>query len=265
MYVTIFTLQDSASEWLIFEQSHDNATWYPILIPQKVLAMVAGKNAEYKVSVDMAWFRMRYINGAVATWTPFVVRIWWNTIPKNRGQYDKAWNQFARQPDLPTYSACSALFTPTGNTDVFDFYGVANREIQIQKIIVSGIATSWTLTNNWAIKKKSTANTGGTSSALTKVPLSSAYPASSSTIRSYTVSPTLGTAIGDIWREAVYIPTTAWINNNKLLELDFTGNTGMSPITLNGVAEWISLNLWAVTIAGLQLQVTVLYTESLYL
>ena len=266
IYFSIFTLQDSADNGLILEQGYDTTTWYPIKIPEKILAMAVWQNRDIVVPVNMNYFRFRYTNGSVATGTPFAIRVFGSGSMTKKQDFDRNGNAMIRQPDLPTYSACTALFTPGGNTDVWDFYGVANREIQIQKIIVSGIATAWTLTNAWAIQKKSTANSWGTSTSPNKVPLSSTMTASTATIRSYIASPsTIGTVLWDVWKKAVYIPPSTGSNNTPLLELDFSGNTGLSPITLNTALEWIALNLWGVSVAGLQLQVTVLYTESFYL
>lgn len=141
---------------------------------------------------------MRYINGAVATGTPFSIRINSNTVPQDESLNDQLGNKYMRGAFLPTYSACTDLFVPDGTatTDTWDFYGVNNREIQIQKIIISGYATADTVTYNWSLSKRSTAPTGGTSTSPTKIPLSTAFNTSSATIRSYTVKPTsLGTAL----------------------------------------------------------------------
>lgn len=116
---------------------------------------------------------------------------------------------------------------------MWDFFGASNREVQIQKIEVFGLATTATVSTNFSVKKRSTANTGGTSVQPTKVAHNSAFTASSSTVKTYTVSPTLGTEVGEIFRQPVSIGMTM----GKLFEIDYSKDTGRQPVTLNLTIE----------------------------
>jgi len=98
----------------------------------------------------------------------------------------------------PTYSAAiGALVTAGAATDIFTITGSATKTIRITRIRIGGNSTTAT----WHIFlgiKRSTANTGGTSTVLTRVPHDSLNAAATATIRAYTANPTLGTTVGTL-------------------------------------------------------------------
>ena len=259
--VQVFTLQDSAIDWVIFEGNNDNgSTWYPIIAPVKQSALVSGQFAFYRVPAKFQYFRMRYINGAVATSTPFSIRMYGEWIPWCDTQADTYGNEFTQGAFLPTYTACSAVFTPGSGAlnDLIDIFWVANREVKIQKLNIWALCTTPTVTTSLGLIKKAAANSGGTSTSPTKVPVNSSFKASSLTLKGYTVSPSVVAGIGDIWREPVSIGTAL----SKIISIDFTNTLNSQPLTLNSALEGICLNGSGSPITGLQLMYQVVWTES---
>jgi len=109
--------------------------------------------------------------------------------------------------------------------------GSASATIYITKIAFI-TDTSLTLT----IVKQSTATTGGTSAAVTRVPLNSNNAAATATVLQYTAAPTPGTSVGNIVIDSV----TA--TDHPVYEF---GTTGVQPITLHGTAQQIALAISA--------------------
>src|SRR5204863_4895248 len=96
-----------------------------------------------------------------------------------------------------TYGASiTGLVVAASATDIFAITGSATKIVRITRLRISGVRTTGTDTDIQLIKR-STANTGGTSTNPTKVAYDSNDPASTATINAYTANPTgLGTAIG---------------------------------------------------------------------
>jgi hypothetical protein len=157
-----------------------------------------------------------------------------------------------------TYSAAILnLATATLATDIFTLTGSATKTIRVLRLGISGIGGS---TNNFAYQviKRSTANTGGTSTTPTAVPHDSNDAAATATVRAYTANPTLGTAIGTI--RAFRFATTASNTLDSSYEEDF----GMGPekaIVLRGTSEVFALNLNGVTITGSSLDLFIEWSE----
>lgn len=97
-----------------------------------------------------------------------------------------------------TYSAATAAFASAATaTDIFIVQGSATKTIRV--IAVKVFATQTTAgAGNIFLLKRSTANTGGTTVATTRVPLDSQYPAATATVQHYTANPTVGTLVGNI-------------------------------------------------------------------
>lgn len=157
-----------------------------------------------------------------------------------------------------TYRASSGSFTPAASaTDIFTIVGVASKTIMITKIIFSATQTAGS-TFNVALIKRSTANTSGTATVMTAVPLDASDAAAGSTVQYYTANPTLGTTIGSVETVPIFCSTTA--TQPEKYEFDF-GLKG-KPIILNSASQALSLNFGGVTMTGGACFVTIEWTET---
>lgn len=95
-------------------------------------------------------------------------------------------------------AAATGLVTVTGATDVFLINGSATKTVRITRVLISGTFTTTASLVDISLIKRSTANSGGTSSATTIVPLDSADAAATAVVLQYTANPTVGTAVGAI-------------------------------------------------------------------
>jgi hypothetical protein len=146
-----------------------------------------------------------------------------------------------------TYRASTSAVLVAAVTATVPFltiYGSATKTIRVQSIIISGLTLTAVAYLNIGLRKFSTAVSGGTSTALTKVALDSTNAASSATnVNAYTVAPTAGTTIGDIASRRIMgqATTAAAAGIPQVVDFDFspTGD-GTSPI-LRGTAEGLGL------------------------
>jgi len=91
--------------------------------------------------------------------------------------------------------------------------------------------------------KRSTANSGGTSSALTAVPLDSNFSSATASGVYYTANPTTGTSLGGIAHVFLYVNTMVPGYAYTL----FDSTKGGAPIVLRGTSESVSVNYNGVT------------------
>ena len=166
-----------------------------------------------------------------------------------------------------TYSASTGSFVPVASaTDIAILPGSATKTIKVLRVKVQLSSTSTTSQNiACALIKRSTANSGGTSSATTVVPHDSNNTAGSAVPLSYTANPTTGTSIGNIdsafvcTLDAPTIATPADPMNEWVV--DFTA-PGMQPVVLRGTAQGLAVNLGGVTVtATAAAKVSYTYTE----
>lgn len=153
-----------------------------------------------------------------------------------------------------SYSAVfSGAVTAAAATDVLTITGAANKVIRILRIGFSGTQT----TNGYAsvsVVKRSTANSGGTSTSLTAVPMDSNTGAASATVLAYTANPTTGTLVGRVRSGKVAI--TEATQSNQILSptttiFDFTFNESRAqPPTLRGTSQVLAVNLNGVSLTG---------------
>lgn len=155
--------------------------------------------------------------------------------------------------DKATYIAGFTSVASAANaTDLITIVGSATKIIRIKRVVISAIATD---DSNAVIQlvKRSTNNTGGTSTSLNRVPLDSQNAAATATVRAYTANPTLGTLVGLLASSRLQIGVLAPANNSNTPsnpnEL-FRSNGRGQDIVLRGTSEIASINLNAVTIAG---------------
>jgi hypothetical protein len=157
-----------------------------------------------------------------------------------------------------TYSASTLnLITDTSATDIFTITGSGTKTIRIHKIIVSATRT---VSGNidLLLIKRSTANTGGTSSAATIVPFDSTNVAATAIVNSYTANPTLGTTVGIISNRKVFLNTvTTGITDYCVYEF---GNLNQC-VVLRGTSQVLAINLNATTITGSSFNISIEFIE----
>lgn len=158
------------------------------------------------------------------------------------------------------FLAASAPFTPgTTPQDVFTISGSATRTVQVVR---AGIMTTQTTAglNVWDLLKRSTANSGGTSSTLTAVPADSAFPAATAVVRQYTANPTAGTLVGRVWggKVAAPVPASAVGDAEKIIDVN-----RISSLALRGTGEVLAWNFGGAALpTGLSVQAWVVWTEN---
>jgi hypothetical protein len=147
-----------------------------------------------------------------------------------------------------TYSSSiTALVLAANPTDAFTITGSGTKSVRIKRIIVTVTTSSGSaVRTSIQLLKRSTANTGGTSTIRTAVPHLTANAAATAEVRAYTANPTLGTLVGTIRSAAVGVQQTG-----TFFLLDFDFNDGAyQPFILTGTSEVLAVNFNAVSITG---------------
>jgi hypothetical protein len=166
-----------------------------------------------------------------------------------------------------TYRASTtAVLVPavTSPNPWFTIYGSATKTVKIQSIIISGLTLAAVAYLNIGLRKYSTAVSGGTSTALTKVPLDSASAAATATnINVYTAVPTAGTTLGDISSRRVLgqATTAAAAGVTQMVDFDFTPTGDGQAIVLRGIAEGVGLYWITAPASAVSLLLRVEWTE----
>lgn len=145
-----------------------------------------------------------------------------------------------------TYSASANVAAAASATDIAILPGSATTTVFVTKVIISGIQTTGGLADVLLIKR-STANTAGTSTAMTAIPHDANDAAATAAPLSYTANPTPGTAVGTFRRGYTPIGAATAVVN-PLIVYDF-GDKGR-PIVLRGIAQGLAINLNGVTLTG---------------
>ena len=148
-----------------------------------------------------------------------------------------------------TYSAVGTAFTLAATaTDAFTITGSGTKTIKVKRISISGTNTGNT-NALFLLVKRSTADTGGTSSTLTAVPSDSNNAAATASVKSYTANPTLGTTVGTVRGSYLFMPALASTNVVSRMDFDFT-QEGAQPLILRGTGEVLAVNMNGATITG---------------
>jgi len=162
-----------------------------------------------------------------------------------------------QQRHKATYRTAFVVTPAATASDVFQLIGSASKTVEITQIIISGTQTTGGLVDIY-IKKRSTANSGGSSTASTAVPMISTDAAATAVGAIYTANPTTGTTTGDVAIiTAAFGPATS--TDDNIAYINF-GERGKG-LTLVGVAQAMAINLNGVTITGGSLKITIEFTE----
>lgn len=157
-----------------------------------------------------------------------------------------------------TYSGTHSVTVAATATDIFTLTGSATKTVALTKIILSGVQTTSGMADISVIKR-STADTGGTSTAGSIGAHDSTDAAATATLLGYTANPgALGTAVATIRRVYVPVPAPASIGTVPVV-LEF-GDNGKEGI-LRGVAQQIAVNLNGATLTGGVISVTFQWIE----
>lgn len=145
-----------------------------------------------------------------------------------------------------TYSAVASVTAVASATDIAILPGSASKTIYVTKVTISGKQTTAGMVEALLIKR-STANSGGTSAAMTAVPHDSSDAAASAAPLSYSANPTTGTAVGTVRRAQLAVGQgTSVVNEQQVFDFGASGK----PIVLRSVAEGLAVNLGGVTVTG---------------
>lgn len=122
-------------------------------------------------------------------------------------------------------------------TDWITITGATGKTVRITNMTICGTATS-PGSVVVSIVKRSTADSAGTSSAITAVPLNRLDPAAGATAAIYTANPTLGTAVGNIDVLDLNLGTAG---SAGCATVDFGTRNGQG-ITLLGASDQVAIN-----------------------
>lgn len=158
-----------------------------------------------------------------------------------------------------TYAATVTALSPASSaTDIFTITGSSSKIVYVKKIVISYSSVSSTNTNAILIKRSS-ANSGGTSTVRTAVPYYSTNPAATATVRAYTANPTLGTSVGQVFSYKLF--STGGSNVLPQVTVITFGDNASQPIVLSGTSEVLAINLNGVTISSSTANITIEWIE----
>ena len=162
-----------------------------------------------------------------------------------------------------TYMATSGPFTPGATPeDVFTITGSGTKVVKVLGIWLTTEKDTGSTTDAWYLKKRSAANSGGTSAACTAVPLDSASPPATATVLSYTADPTLGNLVGSIASYKLAPFDVATAGQSTPIHCLFNAHLSGQPVVLRSVNEVLAVNHNNAALpAGLVISATVLWTE----
>lgn len=140
-------------------------------------------------------------------------------------------------------------------TDLFTISGSATKIIRIRDFVLFGGQTVGSLVPINIIKR-STANTGGTSTTGTAIPFSSSDAAATAVVTAYTANPTTGTSLGNLSYETPFVANL----QDQLFEYNFN-LVPYQVYTLNSAAESIAINLAGATLTGGSFSLKMTWTE----
>ena len=157
---------------------------------------------------------------------------------------------------LVGYSAAVAnLTSANATTDLFTIQGSATKTVSIERVEIYATG-SVAQVRTVLLIKRSTANTGGTSTSPTAVPHDSNNTAATATVFAYTANPTVGTSAGNVRTGLLLANTTAAAGSPLVWAFED------QPIVLHGTAQELSVNLNGVTTTGGSFDIAVQWTEA---
>lgn len=166
-----------------------------------------------------------------------------------------------------SYAACTAAATAIGSTTVKQFSVLAasaSKTIRLQRVRVAATCGTAAIYPDVKLLRCSTLSSGGTSTALTQVPLLSTSAAGSSALCViYTAEPTEGTLVGTIGSATAFAPITGTPASGIVpVTFDFT-NAGEleSPALVAGSTQQFALKIGTAYSNALTVNVEWYWTE----
>lgn len=161
-----------------------------------------------------------------------------------------------------TYRASITGLAPVASaTDLFTIYGSATNVVRVKWVKCSGISTA---NANYLVSlvKRSTADSGGSSTAPTLVPMDSSDSAATAVVAAYTGNPTTGSAVGTIDTGSLITNTLATTSIEPSPLVFNSGADNEEEFTLRSATEGLAINgRGASASAGAALDCTVEFTE----
>lgn len=164
-------------------------------------------------------------------------------------------------PARAAYGFSVIGFTPAATpTDVFTIGGAAGKIIRIRQVIVSGVATTAGIVPI-SIHRRTTANTGGTSTTPTPAQRDGIDDAATATLRQYSANASaLGTSLGPIDGGRLATPTATSGQLDRFVS-QYSWLNEKGPV-LRSATDFFAINLNGATLpTGLVLDVNVWWTE----
>ena len=187
---------------------------------------------------------------------------WFSLANVNQVDTTNSFKEAILVKDYPfpaTYAASvTGLVTANNATDIFTITGSANKIVKVTRVHVDGTSSNQTTVSTQLIRR-STANSGGTSTTPSTIPYDTSSIAATAVVRAYTANPTLGTMVGMLRSDRMFVPTTSGIGDEMVYE--FGPSKATQPITLRGTNEVLAVNLSSTTVNGPLFNLSIEWTE----
>lgn len=159
---------------------------------------------------------------------------------------------------LATYAAVVTGLVPAASaTDILTIIGSASKTIKVFEVRLMGSAGS-AGSQEFDLIKRSTLDTGGTSTTATNVSFDSTNAAPTVVIKAYTANPSaLGTSLGLVDAQLLFIPKVA----GQLFDIKYGEPDQEQGITLNSATENLAVNLAGGSVSSGNLSFMIRWTE----
>lgn len=225
-----------------------------------VFPISAGNGFTRSGVINGNYLKVTFVNnGASATTTLNINTAYGTILPATQFNNTPVEN-FPVDSFKHTYSAAISALVPAGSpTDIMTITGSATKTIRITMVEISGTTSSGSGIRGQAnLIRRSTPNTGGTSTSPTRVSHDSTNIAPTATVLAYTANPTLGTTVGTIRSMAL----TFLASGSAASLIDwFFGDRPAQAVILRGTNQVIAINLGGVTVTGGQISGSIEWTE----
>ena len=161
-----------------------------------------------------------------------------------------------------TYSATilGLVASATAPSDVLTLFGNTGKTLRVTRVSIYGTQTTAAV-RDIALIKRSSANVGGTSTAVAAVPHDSNAAAAVGSVLAYTVNPTtLGSSPGTVRANKMFVGTAAGTGPCDLVVWEF-GNRPAQALVLRGAAQGVAVNLNGVVSAGASFDINLEWSE----
>lgn len=262
----IFTVTQTGFTGTVnFECSEDGTNYDPLQVQQEgtnyIATSITGSTTTATHLYEASVAGLQTVRARVSGFSAGTVTVTAHAIPTTDAS--RVVNAVNTDGQKATYSAAKQALVPVASaTDIFTLTGSASKTIRITHLEVSGIATT-ILDTSVQVFIRTTADTGGTSTAPAAIPHDQNSPAATATVAAYTANPTINDGTARLIRSQKVLfnlaAPTAGSESTRLV-LDY-GNRPSQAIVLRGVAQQLAVNLAGVSVAGGSLDLAVEWSE----